>query len=432
MPSPPSLQVLSTELLHRIGDCLDDQDLAHLARVNRLFRLVFAPPLVKRSWEDKPSIIMIPALIWAIRHSHKVLVEQIILDPNFRPDKQDILGALHEAAAMGYRRIISMLVEVGYPVNRIWGPNSDTPLHVSAISGYSATSKILLNHGATINLKNGDGKTPPRTQVDRICAYQETDLRVVSTLRTLIDHGAHLEIMAMDNTGYNPLHQAVLACVDSDRDHCPGAGSGAIRLLVEHGANPHARAEAEWTPIQLSVGQMGGSKTAISCFLNLGISPNHVGPNGFSLLSKAMGFDKKAFEITELLLNRGAIPDNTFRLCDIFYELHGNPDEALFEKLLILLLLHGAEFRGSEAKCFTYAAYHGMLSVMQAIGQHHPGVNMNKAVRFIGKHHHRTPLQIAIKSRNLAMLEFLINQEVKMTEDEVVLVDAILVDELLS
>lgn len=73
-----------------------------------------------------------------------------------------------------------------------------------------------------------------------------------------------------------------------------------------------------------------------------------------------------------------------------------------------------------------------MLSVMQVIGQHHPGVNMNKADRFIVKHHHRTPLQIAIKSRNLAMLEFLINQEVKMTEDEVVLVDAILVDELLS
>lgn len=446
MPSPLSLQVLSPELLHRIGDSLKDKDLAHLARVNQFFNLVFAQTLVKRSREDKPSIAMIPALIWAIRQGHKLLIEQIVSDPSFKPDSPDTLGALHEAAGMGDPRIISMLIEVGYSLDRTWGRDSETPLHVSAFFGNPTTTQTLLDHGAKVNAENGDGKTPfqlavgstasivrwrlhkdrPVTQVDRIRAYQTTECLLVSTVRKLVDHGAHLEIMGTDSTGFTPLHHAVLGCIDSDRGDSLGAGGGVIRLLVELGANLHAVNNFHQTPIQLSATGRSGSKTAINCFLDLGISPNLVGPNGLSLLSGAIGFHEKSFEITELLLKRGADLDSKFSLRNIFRRLPGEPNHAQFEKLLILLLLHGADFGGTEAKCFTCAADHGMLDVMKIIAQHHPGMDVNKGVRMRGGRNPLTPLWIGIRSKNVGMLEFLKKQNVKMTKREVVIVDAIL------
>ena len=41
------------------------------------------------------------------------------------------------------------------------------PLHIAAMQGSSVVTKILLEHGASLNLKNREGKTPSQIQNQR-------------------------------------------------------------------------------------------------------------------------------------------------------------------------------------------------------------------------------------------------------------------------
>ncbi|XP_076812155.1 uncharacterized protein LOC143459076 isoform X2 [Clavelina lepadiformis] len=106
--------------------------------------------------------------------------------------------------------------------------HDNTPLHAAADSGNITIVKMLLNAGATIDLKNEDEQTPLHL------AAENGSVKIVKELVS-----RKKEIVHDDDEGANtPLHLAAL----SGRQHC-------VRELVRLGANIGARNAKQWTPL---------------------------------------------------------------------------------------------------------------------------------------------------------------------------------------
>jgi ankyrin repeat protein len=96
------------------------------------------------------------------------------------------------------------------------------PLHLAAFAGNTATTEVLLRHGAVI-----DGRAKTR--------FKNTPLQTalltgeIGTARLLLDHGA--DVLVRQNGGFAPIHEAaLLGRVDL------------IELLLDRGAELNARA----------------------------------------------------------------------------------------------------------------------------------------------------------------------------------------------
>lgn len=438
MTSLAALQTLSTEVLTFIGRCLGDRDLSRLTRTSHLFERIFSEEMFERSLQDKPpKVVNVPALTWAIDFEHASLVRRIVSQPSFAIFHPDLYGALHQAAAVGNAEIVSILVDAGYGVNAAWDFD-ETPLHRCAKNGNAAAAKVLLDHGAIIDSTDGDDMTAfglaissPIHILNKLressgFVANETQLkykaesRVVSTLKVLVDNGARPEIFLMNGDGDTPLHIAVAECIGSNDDPDMVAGSGVMKFLVEQGADLLVRNHSGLYPIQVAVDYLTANRTALNFFLNLGMSPNLKDSHGDSLMSIACQCDVDSFAVMELLLKRGAHADVT--LSDIFdtYE----PEPVNFDKILVLLLIHGAQFGTDAARCFMFAARHGMLDVMKTI--YDTGVDINAPVCELGVTVAVTPLQCALQEGRHDMLEFLVKKGVRMSAAEKAQVASIL------
>lgn len=426
MPLLASLQCLPTELIEKLGHCLNDNDLAHLAQGNHFLNSIFSSSLIKRSLQEKPRIIMIPALTWAIDHKHQHLVERILANYYAVGRYPD---ALCQAAALGHCEIIQMLIGAGHDVNQSRA-SGERPLHASAASGHAAASQILLHAGADVKAINELGDTAFQLAVQSphqiLAAYKKIPVtlplgegqlihgiqdRVIATLRVLLQFGTNQEVDEINRHGNTPLQEATEHCLGTDH------GPDILRFLIEMGADPHAVGRGGETPIQIAASNWTSNLTALKFFLDIGISPNIVSPNGRSLLSEALECSSRTLKVLELLLARGAIPDVSVKLY-YFFLLSEGSNPVLFETILILLLNHGADFRGDEAKCFTVAAHNGMLDIMKLLFELFRGLDINLPVRIFENPPSLTPIQSAISTENIDMLVFLIDNGVHMSAEE--------------
>lgn len=437
------LEDLAIEILFRISNYLRDDEVAHLCQCSSYFNKVFNGMMITRSMEDKPPrVVKIPALLWAIDYGHQHIIQRIVSQPGFRVDNMETGHALHQAAVKGDPEILSILIGTGYDVNMRDYPNRHTPLHLTAINGHLEATKMLLDHHAGVADEDISGKTAfqlateshphiLRTliatavgrQDDELLLAHQVDQRVLAVVRLLAENGSEQELFRADPWGNTPLHRAVGQAVCCGKDPALRVGTAVMRYLVERGASVTARNQNGQTPIEMSVVPGTGNLTALNFFLNLGISPNTKDSNGVSLLAKAFIYHHEAFPIVEFLLKRGAIVDVDVQLLEFFYNaVHPNP--ALFEKLLTLILIHGADYGGYESECFTLAAHNGMLEVMKMVFE--AGPDINRAVASNARLREKTPLQVAMLKRRKDMLRFLINNGVKMSEEEKAQVDKIL------
>lgn len=425
-----SMHSLPPEIIIRIGDYLPDKDLAHLAHVDTQLNLTLSHSLLKRSLEDKPPLVVkIPALLWAIQFGHTSLVKKIVSQPNFTIDDRH-LEALHLVAEHGHADMVPILISAGYEVGHC--------LHTAASHGNHSVVTQLLNHGATMDqtvngitvlvsaiqapwtlwIKNG---ARIKTQQAGIRFLNLVEANAVSTIRVLLSHGAHLEVRTPDDEGNTPLHHAVLRCIGSVID--PRSGSGILRLLVDAGANLNARNNDDMTPLELSVFHPTACITSINFFLDIGISPNTVFRHGGSLLRNSMTCTIAALQIIQLLLDRGANTDDV-DLLDFFFRQ--NEADPLFDKILTLLLIHGASFGDEASECFTYGARVGMLDAMKTVLETCPGIDLNTSVDPHGLRHGGTPLQFAISDGRADIVQFLVENGVKMSKEQKVQVQSML------
>jgi ankyrin repeat protein len=141
--------------------------------------------------------------------------------------------ALHKAAQDGFLSIVELLLkykaDTGARNSKMNG--EETPLHLAARAGHTATVKTLVAHGANVDDKDSGGDTPLQEAV----ASGHHD-----TAAALLDEKAGIEIT--DNNGRTPLHAA------AEVGHLD-----MLKLLLERKASVNARDEQQATPLLLAV-----------------------------------------------------------------------------------------------------------------------------------------------------------------------------------
>jgi hypothetical protein len=112
---------------------------------------------------------------------------------------------LHHCAVNGLTTSVIRLLSIrNINVNVKDDENGSTPLHRAAANGHIEISRLLLQNGADVNVKDDGGNTPLHW------AAEEDNIDV---LHLLVENGADLE--AQNNEGWRALHSA------ADQGHLP-------------------------------------------------------------------------------------------------------------------------------------------------------------------------------------------------------------------
>lgn len=424
-----TINSLSYDIITRIGNYLPDKDLSHLVQASRQFTQALSQSLLVRALEDKPPpIVKVHALLWAIHYGHTGLVRTIVSQPAFSMYVGSIYQALYLAATLGHAEMIPLLIGAGFDVD---GSDLKYPIHSAALNGHTAAVAQLLKHGARIDRRDPFGCTllecaisaPPiiwsKIAPKGLSANETRELvqsieaQVISLIQLLFDNGARPQLQTPDKHGDTPLHYAAFFCLKSPTDL--NVGHGILRFLVEAGACLKARNFDESTPFFVSA----ECPTALTFFLNVGLSPNTKDIAGWSLLRRSMCSDIAPLPIVDILLRRGAKVDD-ITLLDFIRDAE-YADQAEFDAILTLLMIHGVTFgTPSEAGQFLgYAAQRGFLPAMETVLESSPAAELYHSVpdyeRAGGK---GTALQWGLRSGRVDIVRFLMEKGVKMTRRE--------------
>jgi len=159
------------------------------------------------------------------------------------------------------------------------------PLHLAAKYGYMEIIDILINHGASLDAKDPDGKTPLMTALHNH-RYQSA--------RLLLDMGADPDII--DNNGQTALH---LVALDKRTEH--EANINIIETLINHKASMNLVDSSGQTPLMKAI------KNMHNIIVNelLGCGANHnTGHNSFPPLHLASKRGNN--DAIRLLMSHGA------------------------------------------------------------------------------------------------------------------------------
>jgi ankyrin repeat protein len=232
-------------------------------------------------------------------------------------------------------------------------------LHGASYFGSLKVAQLLLDHGANINVRDGESQTPLHRVLDRhdvesdpnrdhffdvtsflvkrgadIYALDNNRLTPLhfatrrgnlKAARVLLEHGAIVDVQ--DNKGSTPLHVASqygnveFSCLllehgadvhalDNNHStplHCmlQYGSTGATRVMLEHGAVVDARDNKDSTPLHVA-SQCGNVETAC-LLLEHGAGVNTLDNNHSTPLHYASQYGKA--EIARALLERGAVVD---------------------------------------------------------------------------------------------------------------------------
>ena len=128
-------------------------------------------------------------------------------------------------------KVLEYLCSQGIDVNQKFEKGL-TPLHIAAYNGSVDAIKILLEHGAQLEIQSDSGDTPLN--------YGFYGFHSINALRYLIEHGADVNSKTYDNTYI--LHKAVI--IDSEE---------IIKLLIDHGAKTDCLNKSQMTPLQRAI-----------------------------------------------------------------------------------------------------------------------------------------------------------------------------------
>ena len=222
------------------------------------------------------------------------------------------LTPLHLASLHRRSDITRMLLDHGATVN----PEAcfgQTPLHLVAEGRYNFEQdririvQLLLKHGADINARDEDNATP---------LHVASRYGRVAIARVLLDGGATAN--SKDDQGRTPLHSvAERYCIYSKND-----GARVARLLLERGADVSAPDENNGTPLHLA--SYYGKVEIVRVLLDGSALANSKDSYGRTSLHKmagggycyAYGRGDDVIPVAQLLLERGAdvnMPDDIDR-----------------------------------------------------------------------------------------------------------------------
>lgn len=209
-----SLYNFPLELILLVAENLErPRDINALLKTSRRFVHLLTPLLHKAAVQNR-----MPALVWASKHGHELLVKLLLeqgCDINVKSEFYN-LTSLHEAIMYGHEAIARLLIENGIDIKVVGAWGYGTALHQAAENGLDAVVLLLLENGADTEVDDGVfGGTALKRAAEN---GQET------VAKLLLDWGA--EVNAKDKNGWTPLATAVVMRKD-----------GVVRLLLEHGAD---------------------------------------------------------------------------------------------------------------------------------------------------------------------------------------------------
>lgn len=254
-------------------------------------------------------------------------------DRGERYEQKGGLNALLYAAREGNAEVAQALLAAGADIEAPEA-NGITPLLMAVLNNQLDVARLLLQQGARVNVEDFWGRTPLFAAVD----YRNLDLNsanedapvtnhvdrepIIGLIRALLDAGADVnartrewhpekkwlyalnDVSWVDMTGQTPFLRAALA-----------GDVTVMRLLLEHGADPHittyggttalmAAAGVNWTVAQTYTESEAASLEAVELCLQLGLDINATNSMGLTAL---LGASNRGFnDMIRLLAAKGA------------------------------------------------------------------------------------------------------------------------------
>ena len=239
---------------------------------------------------------------------------RVLADKQDKANK-DLMYACREGDTDAVRRLLAEGADVGKireVEDKYFGrsepPKRLTPLLVACQRGRVDVARLLLDHDSEAAL------TPPGHRYGLTPLSEAIQCSGVNMLRLLLARGA-AKYVRND-------HRALDNAVDDWR--CGDTEAEAVRLLLEHGADPNGKLLPPWpspgargqTPLSLASGRL--NYNAVRCLLDYGANPDKgsgwdnstpLYAACFPHASEASDF-KKSVAVARLLLERGATIDS--------------------------------------------------------------------------------------------------------------------------
>lgn len=159
--------------------------------------------------------------------------------------------AMLAAAASGNNAKVQELLDKGIGVNML-GSNHNTPIMEAAYAGHVDTVKLLLNHGADLSIKKGDGATPMAlagTHKEIVDLFKDVSALVDAARKgnnqvvsELIDKGT--PVNGFNESGHSALTEASWNGLTET-----------VKLLLDKGADPTLKKSDGAGPLALAGGQ---------------------------------------------------------------------------------------------------------------------------------------------------------------------------------
>jgi len=189
-----------------------------------------------------------------------------------------------------YFDVVRYLLEHGIDVDAQSNTEDATPLHQASSYGGFKVAQLLLDHGADINVRDKNGRTPLHGSV--VDMADDLDDYFFDTVQFLLEHGA--DVHALGNDHATPLH------VVSE-----SGGTRAARLLLKHGANVHSLDNIHRTPLHFA--SRGGNAEVVRPLLGHGADVHALG-NNHSTPADCISQRRRA-GVARVLLEHGAVVD---------------------------------------------------------------------------------------------------------------------------
>lgn len=228
---------------------------------------------------------------------------------------------LHTAAEEGNLEAVKELLDNGADIEKK-DRDGSTPLMLASYYGNIDIVELLLSKGANCNSKN--------IKLNKTALHGAVERENFEIVKLLIDHGAQVNVRGMSN--FTPLHVITTYFECNENEDIPDWNrlwnmniwnkkrTNIFKLLLNHGADVNAKGKDGWTPLHLAVRSPWSSIEIVKLLLEKGsdihakatYSPDY-SPGGFSPGKITSGFTPIILaaqsgrkEIVELLLDYGA------------------------------------------------------------------------------------------------------------------------------
>ncbi len=214
------------------------------------------------------------------------------------------------AARDGQRDAIQALIAARASLNQPSAGDHTTPLVMAIINGHFDAASVLLEAGADPNLVNDDGLAPLYAAIDAQWApvaggpvplTAREKLSYLALMEALLKHGARPDARLKRKLWYRPsFHDQMWVGTPGSTAFWRASQAtdlAAMRLLVEHGADPKLASDEGDTPLMMAAGvgwagnfsrnAPGTALDAVRYCVELGLDVNAQDVTGYTALAGA-------------------------------------------------------------------------------------------------------------------------------------------------